>query len=129
MDEQPAKPAFQIAAEMLKPENRRRHPRIVMSTPVTVHEIDEQFVIGPAFSAQAQDLSRSGLGLTTRRMIHNQRTLAVIFRLPGKPADVYFGVAQHVRYASEGEYHVGVEFSSAPANADVAQWLESVKAA
>jgi hypothetical protein len=70
------------------------------------------------------DLSRGGLGLRSRRMVHQGRCLFVRIDLgKAKPSKVLFGLVKQCRY-SEGEgYAVGLEFRTIPETPTVKAWM------
>lgn len=110
-------------------QSRRAHVRASVGLEAIVHEIGADNVVGPGLPGRTFDLSRGGVGLLLKRMIHPGKTMAIFIALPGKPRSVYFGEVRSCVYVPDGQmYQVGVQFIPAPTAKPVKQWLEAQQA-
>ena len=111
------------APKKLSAAQRRAHARTLITLTATVHEIGSDGVIANPVSGTTFDLSRGGVGLFVKRMIHPGKTLAIMIDLPGKPRTIYFGEARSCYYLSERQlYQIGVQFVPAPTTKAVREW-------
>jgi hypothetical protein len=104
--------------------NRRLFDRHAVNRACRVTELDQLGNPGASWECRIVDLSRSGLGLRSRRMAYQGRHILVeIPAATDRPAKVLFGVIRQSRY-SEGEgYAIGVEFRAMPQSTVVRNWL------
>jgi hypothetical protein len=104
------------------PLNMRRHERVVCDKPVRAYEIDESGTVGPGWEARLTDISRGGMGLTARRMVHNGRGVFVEWDDPdlGK---LYFGIVRQADYREGIGYTIGLQFEEVPNTKHVVRWL------
>jgi hypothetical protein len=103
---------------------RRRFPRIAVDKPATVTEMDEHGNPGPAWPCRVVNVSRGGLGVRSRRLVHSGRRILVKFAATaGAPVKVLYGVVRHCEYAQGEGYAAGIEFQAAPASKAVQDWL------
>lgn len=109
------------------PVNRRRHERVPLERPSRLFEMDDQGVIGAGVDCTAVDLSRSGLGVSCRRLTHVGKVVAVVLSVPGGPPRVFFGVVRHARYTGPNAYAIGIEFIEPPKKAGVDGWIARMK--
>ena len=104
--------------------NRRRFDRVEFQKMVHVTELDDFGNPASSWECRVVDLSRCGLGLRSRRMVHHGRGLLIeVQGLPGQPGRVLFGVVRQSRYAEGEGYAVGLEFKSIPHTTPVRAWL------
>lgn len=104
-----------LHAESAAAGNRRDHPRVPLNAVVLMHEMNGPLTAGLPWECQAVDISRSGIGLRSRRMLYDGRRVMVAFRVPGQAVRVVFGVVRYSRYDAGGFYRVGVRFAAPPA--------------
>jgi rRNA maturation protein Nop10 len=97
------------------PVDRRRHPREPLCVSAMLIELDERDVPGVPAECQTLDISRSGIGVQTRRMSPAGRRVWVGLQASsgGRPRWLY-GIVRRSSYAEGGEYHVGIEFAAPP---------------
>lgn len=104
--------------------NRRRFERVGFLKSVQVTELDDFANPGASWDCRVVDLSRGGLGLRSRRMVHKGRCMLVeVAGLEGQKSKVLFGVVRQSRYAEGEGYAIGLEFKSMPKTASVRLWL------
>ncbi len=119
-----ARPA--AAPSALSSINRRRHDRVDLDLPSLVTEIDEFGTPGNPWNARVVDLSRSGVGLRSRRMVHLGRKVFVqIFAPDGEERKLLFGLVRQSRYADGGGYAVGIEFHPMLTTSTIRAWVSS----
>jgi hypothetical protein len=118
------KPRKQSKDATLKPDERRIFERLALDKASIITELDEFGNPGASWSCRIVDLSRGGLGLRSRRMVHQGRCLFIRIDLgKNRPAKLLFGVVKQSRY-SEGEgYAVGLEFRTVPETPSVKAWM------
>ncbi len=106
-------------------ETLRRHERMTFGARVVLYELSTDFVPGPPAQAEGADLSRSGLGVRSRRMYYTDRV--VLVRIPLRCGGAYFkcGVIRSSVYAGSGLYHVGIEFREMPPGDGLASWMRA----
>jgi hypothetical protein len=105
---------------------RREFDRLSFESTAILTELDEFGNPGASWSVKVSDLSRSGLGIRSRRMVHlGRRVLLELHTAQSHTTKVLFGTVRQSRY-SEGEgYVVGVAFKALPATAAIRNWLSS----
>lgn len=111
-------------ATTIKDDERRIFERLALDKASIVTELDEFGNPAASWSCRIVDLSRGGLGLRSRRMVHQGRCLFIRIDLgKNRPAKLLFGVVKQSRY-SEGEgYAVGLEFRTVPESPSVKAWM------
>ncbi len=109
--------------------NRRHHDRLDLRRPVRIYEIGEFDKVDAGIDGIAVDLSRSGIGISTRKMMHITRRVVVLMPGPDGAHKALFGTVVYAAYKEGGRYHIGVRFCDAPASAPVAEFLRRHKAA
>lgn len=102
---------------------RRRHERIAFTTSVVLLELDSGDCPMGEFPGEAVDISRSGLGVRSRRMYHVGRKVLIMLVIPGHESRYKCGFVRSSRYAGAGQYHVGVEFCETPCAARLSAWI------
>ncbi len=95
-------------------QSRRLHERRTIAATAFVYEIDEHGEIVAGFGCETIDISRSGLGLRSRRMVHTGMRVVVQLLLTGGASKVLHGCVRYSRYDAKGNYHIGVRFESFP---------------
>jgi hypothetical protein len=104
--------------------NRRQFERHAVDRPAKVTEMDEFGNPGPCWLCRLVDISRGGLGVRSKRMVHMGR--GVLIELDGAtPAatKLLYGVVRQSRYVESEGYAVGVQFRSVPTTSAVRNWL------
>jgi hypothetical protein len=104
--------------------NRRQFERHSVDRPAKVTEMDEFGNPGPCWLCRLVDISRGGLGIRSKRMVHMGR--GVLIELDGTtPAStkLLYGVVRQSRYVESEGYAVGVQFRSVPTTSAVRNWL------
>jgi hypothetical protein len=104
--------------------NRRQFERHPVDRPAKVTEMDEFGNPGPCWLCRLVDISRGGLGVRSKRMVHMGR--GVLIELDGAtPAatKLLYGVVRQSRYVESEGYAVGVQFRSVPTTSAVRNWL------
>jgi len=105
---------------------RRRHERRRLDRPAALHELDEVGQPGPKMPCVAVDISRSGIGVETKRLLQPGKIVAVLLALPDGRAKVYFGIVRGARYIAHGNHHIGLEFIEAPKLEATEKWLKAL---
>lgn len=109
-------------------ENRRLHGRFPLQGALTLFETDLGGNPTGELECGAEDISRSGIGLRSRRMLYPDRNVFVVVPTPtGKR--VLYGLVRQCRYL-EGQhcYHIGVSLLEMPATQTIKTWAASMQA-
>lgn len=78
-------------------------------------EYGERGDAGATWSCRTRDIGCGGIGLISRRMVHEDRRVSIrINGGAGQPARVLCGVVRHSCYRQGTGYIVGVEFAPCP---------------
>jgi hypothetical protein len=104
--------------------NRRQFERHPVDRPAKVTEMDEFGNPGPCWLCRLVDISRGGLGIRSKRMVHMGR--GVLIELDGATpgaGKLLYGVVRQSRYVESEGYAVGVQFRSVPTTSAVRNWL------
>jgi hypothetical protein len=102
--------------------NRRRHERLEFSARVSIHELSSDDIPGDPQTAEAFDLSRSGIGLRTKRMFYVGTPVLIHIQL--RTQRTYKrGVVRFSKYTSGGWHLCGVEFTNAPGTERLKGWI------
>jgi hypothetical protein len=101
----------------------RQHTRVPVSLPAQIFELDDQDEFGEPQSAEIFDLSRGGLGLHCRRLIHARRRLAILLRKADGSAKLLFGIVRNVEYIGSGLHKLGIEFLPVPTSPPVQRFI------
>lgn len=129
----PAKPgAVAPQSPTTKPQsgrNRREHERTGVSKAVVVHELGEYNAVLAGVDGTTVDVSRSGIGISMRKMMHIGRTVIILMPGPDGKNKALFGTVAYSAYKEGGLYHVGVRFCPNPGGSNVNDWLREHKAA
>ncbi|MFM9994762.1 MAG: PilZ domain-containing protein [Phycisphaerales bacterium] len=103
---------------------RREHQRLDFERQVKVSEIDDAGNPGPEWLCRAVDISRGGIGLRSRRMVHEGRKLFI--RVPAGPGGkekLLFGAVKQSRYQEGEGFVIGVKFEETPKTWAITKWL------
>lgn len=106
--------------------SRREHQRLDFERPVKVYELDEAGHPGPEWLCRAVDISRGGIGLRSRRMVHEGRKLLI--RVPAGPGGkekLLYGAVRQSRYQENEGCVIGVKFEELPRTWGISKWLAS----
>lgn len=94
--------------------DRRRWPRTDLHTTITVTELDRKGQPSGSWTCTTLNISRGGLAISSRRMVHEDRHLLVEFPAgPKRPPRRLGGVVRHNR-CDQGRYIIGIEFEPVP---------------
>lgn len=105
---------------------RRAHERRNFDRLVLVYELDDGGIPGPEWQCRAVDISRGGIGLRSRRMVHAGRKLFIRFPAGhGVPEKLLFGVVKQSRYQEGEGFVIGVKFEEEPHSWAIAKWAAS----
>lgn len=107
---------------------RRQHDRLELGKAVFIHEIENFDVVCPGLEGVAVDVSRSGMGISTRRMMHADRAVVVLMPNADGTCRAFHGKVRHAAYKGDGKYHVGVQFCAGSDTASVRAWLKAQRA-
>jgi len=95
----------------VKPE-RRHWRRSPLDTVVVVTQLDKGGTPRDSWSCRTRDIGRGGIGLVSRRMVHeNQRVLVRIATGHQKEPRVLSGVVRHSGYRQGVGYVLGIAFA------------------
>lgn len=115
--------SIEDAAEVLiSSDNRRKHERSVFDVRLLVHELDESGSPGPGCVCDGYDISRSGMGLRSRRLYYKGGKVIVQILLRNQQPRYLCGEVKYSRYRSGGPYHVGIEFCALPDTVAFQAW-------
>jgi hypothetical protein len=113
------------AAASDDPSNRREHERHDLHREATAVDFNEFGIPQSSWRCTVVNISRSGMGICSRKMIHIGRNLLIMIQEPGhaKPRLLY-GIARNSRY-SAGEGHiVGLQFQTMPESPALRRWAK-----
>jgi PilZ domain len=104
----------------------RRHDRADLSRPAVAVELDRDGAPLAPWTVRTFDLSRSGLGFVSRRMVHVGRHVVIELIGAGKERQtVLFGVVRQCRYEEGKGYMVGLEFKQVAIGTLLRQYLNA----
>jgi hypothetical protein len=106
-------------------EDRRRHDRVGFATKAWIHEVEPGCLPSEGQTADASDISRSGIGLRCRRMYYVGRLVIVMLHLPSGEVKFMSGLVRSSRYTYAGLYHVGIEFCPMPVGDHMNNWMRA----
>lgn len=104
--------------------NRRGHARLPFGVRVTLHELDETGTPTEGAPCEGHDISRSGMGVRSRRMYYAGRKVIVAVAVPGMQPRYMCGEVKYSRYTYRGLYHVGIELCAMPQTEAVRSWVQ-----
>lgn len=97
-----------------------------MQVPVLLTEWDGAGALSVAWEARTLDISRGGVGLVSRRMVHVGRGLLIeISGRHQEPSRLLYGVVRNVRYEPGIGNVLGVQFEPIPEAEAIAEWLRN----
>jgi hypothetical protein len=104
--------------------NRRGFERFALDRPGRITELDQFGNPGHTWDVRVVDLSRGGVGIRSRRMVHMGRLVVVEMDTaePGR-CKVLFGAVKQSRYAEGEGYAIGVQFRAFQQTATLRAWL------
>jgi hypothetical protein len=105
------------------PSNRRTFERHGMDRQAHLTELDEFGNPGTTWKVRVVDLSRGGVGIRSRRMVHMGRSVLVEFDCEPGRRRLLFGVVKHSRYAEGEGYALGVQLKAVPSTSAVQHWM------
>lgn len=111
---------------LMAAENRRQHSRVPFGVRLMVYELDDADHPSDPCQCHGHDISRSGMGIRTRRMFYTGRRVIVAVNVPKMAPRFLCGIVRYSRYAFSGLYHVGVEFCPMPRSEAIRAWLQAV---
>jgi hypothetical protein len=102
---------------------RRAFPRQRMVRLVEVTELDELGRPAASWTCASSDISRSGMGLRSKRMAFPGRGVLILLGAVGSESSkALYGVVAQSRYSPGEGYVIGVEFESMPDTAEIRAW-------
>jgi hypothetical protein len=108
-----------------KAPSRRAFERQRLCRCVVVTEVDDLGRPGDSWECSAVDISRSGIGLRSRRMAYVGRGFLLQIRSGEEKERLLYGVVRQSRY-SPGEGHViGVQFELMPDTLEIRRWRDA----
>lgn len=115
------------AADLLhSDQNRREHGRTSFGVQLLIHELDEAGNPGEPSTCTGFDISRSGLGIRSRRMFYEGRKVLIQVILPTVRPRYLCGIVKYSRYTYKGTYHIGIEFCPLPQTDGMRTWLRAI---
>ena len=108
--------------------NRREHERQDLNKPVRIHEIGDFDRVDAGSDGRAVDVSRSGVGISTRKMLHIGRRVIVLLPGANGAQRALFGEVCFAAYKEGGTYHIGVRLCPKPESSAITQWLRVQRA-
>jgi hypothetical protein len=93
---------------------RRRHQRTELRANALLVELDERDEPGVPAECNSIHISRSGIGIRSRRMSPAGRRVWIGL-LGGSAPRWLFGIVRHANYVDNAEYLLGIEFVVPPA--------------
>jgi hypothetical protein len=106
--------------------SRREWERKSYQQQVQVCELDDAGAPGPEWTCRAVDISRGGIGLRSRRMVHAGRRLFIkVSAGRGSKGKLLFGVVKQSRYQEGEGFVIGVKFEEIPQTWAITKWLTS----
>lgn len=103
--------------------NRRGHARLPFGVRITVHELDETGTPAEGSQCEGHDISRSGLGVRSRKMYYPGRKVLIAVSVPGIQPKYMCGEVKYSRYTYRGLYHVGIELCPMPQTETIRTWM------
>jgi hypothetical protein len=119
------RPLFSVPGRTgsLRRPSRRGFERTKLVQPVMVTELDEGGHVGACWGCVTANISRSGLGIRSRRMAYTGRGLLALFPAgPGERPKLLYGVVRHSSYGMGEGYLIGLQFEAPPDTPEVRMW-------
>jgi hypothetical protein len=102
---------------------RRRFERLYADKTVRITELDGFGNPGATWECRVVDISRGGLGMRSRRMVHCGRNVIIEVPNVGGRTKVLCGTVRQSRYAEGEGYVVGLQFIEVPQSHAVRSWM------
>ena len=109
--------------------NRRLHSRHEMGRTARATELDENGLPGAPWECELLDISRSGLGIRSRRLVQVGRVLLVELESGQSEARVLCGIVRQSRYESGQGHILGIQFRAMPRGPAIERWMCERRAA
>ncbi len=103
--------------------SRRAFERVACATTAKAFEITADDTVLPGCPAIVHDISKSGVGLRTRKMYNVGTRVALLIAAKENQTRPYFGIVRQSRYAGKAMYAVGIEFTPALQSESVIRWM------
>lgn len=113
----------QPEGQSTRTEDRRLYSRYPVDCTCRITEVDDQGNPGATWEGRMADLSRGGMGIYTRRMVHLGREIFVEVEGKAGNTKLVFGVIRQSRYSEGKGYFIGIEFREPPQTSGVRNWL------
>lgn len=107
--------------------NRRAHGRASASAEARLIELDPNGTVGKPQICELVDLSRGGMGIRFRRMLHVGSRVVLVIPTAGAPPRVLAGEIRNVRYVGEGMHQLGASFLPVPDSAELRALVASIR--
>lgn len=104
---------------------RRAHERVPIDTIATVAQLDNYNVPGQSWQCRVADISRGGLGLKSKRMVHQGTRVLIAFALGNGEKRALCGLVRAVHYEEGAGYTLGLQFEALPTGNPVREWMTS----
>lgn len=105
--------------------NKRQHERqhVGLEGAVAFEHAPEEVPL-EGIPCEVFDISRSGVGIRSRKMMYAGRRVFVVIPTGEEGAPrILYGDIRYARYAERGLYHVGVKFMPVPTSHGIKDWL------
>ncbi|MBX3385055.1 MAG: PilZ domain-containing protein [Phycisphaeraceae bacterium] len=106
---------------------RRRFPRQSIRRQAWLFEFSSSMSVSAPMACHTHDISRGGISVFTKRMIHAGRLVCVRIDSPdeGDKPRLLVGVVKTCRYDDEGLYITGVQFETPRQDGRLKAWLSA----
>jgi hypothetical protein len=104
-------------------EEAERRVGVRFDAELDVAELDDRGRPGMPWTAQARELSRSGLAIRTRRMCYIGRILLIAVHLIDDSPVPLCGRVVHCAYDGDGMYRVELDLQRIPSRPNISAWL------
>ncbi len=103
--------------------SRREFERVTCAIAAKIFEITPEDCLLPECPALANDLSKSGIGLRSRKLFNiGSRVMILVATKSDRPRP-YFGIVRQCRYTGKAIYSVGVELTAAVKSPTITRWM------
>ncbi len=103
--------------------SRRRHERIPCMSPAMVFEITANDSVLPGCRATVRDISKSGLGMHSRKMYTVGARVIVLIATKDNKTRQYFAIVRHCSYNGDAVFRAGVEFIPPLQTESILRWM------
>lgn len=111
-------------SEALAENEHRDHARVKYQVEAKVTEIDMHGRPQGTWLCKTSDLSRSGIGLISRRLVHIGRHMLLELET-ATGTRVLYGVVRHCAYCEGLGHTIGIEFTKPEDNPTLKHWLNT----